>query len=204
MFPSDLKLSALFFSRCSCETVYHQQAATSHDVLKFVYLLWSVRDCFNSSSMLFFFFLLLKGQRLVFCLNELLCKCLSERNPCDRKSPVTPCYHSWELNREASFFDMVIEVWQNILGMGTTEQATCAWQQLRSIEHPPSTSNAHPKQVNGFRSVYTLSFSMAYTVKGSHFVVVCQPFPGDWCLHPAAGWGYSLGEVDDRQLGLLA
>ncbi|EOA96589.1 Gem-associated protein 5, partial [Anas platyrhynchos] len=87
------------------------------------------------------------GQRLVFCLNELLCKCLSERNPCNRKSPVPPCYHSWELNRDASFFDMVIEVWQKELGMNTTEKATCAQEQLRSIEHPPSTSNTHPKQV---------------------------------------------------------
>uniref|UniRef100_A0A8C0B180 Gem nuclear organelle associated protein 5 n=1 Tax=Buteo japonicus TaxID=224669 RepID=A0A8C0B180_9AVES len=87
------------------------------------------------------------GQRLVFCLNELLCKCLSERNPSDRKSPVPPCYHNWELNRETSFFDMVIEVWQNVLGMDSTEQATCAWEQLCSIEHPPSTSNTHPKQV---------------------------------------------------------
>ncbi|NXU85189.1 GEMI5 protein, partial [Xiphorhynchus elegans] len=87
------------------------------------------------------------GQRLVFCLNELLCKCLSERNPCDRKSPVPPCYHSWELNREASFFDMVIEVWQDVLGMDTPEQATCAREQLHRIEHPPSTSNTPPKQV---------------------------------------------------------
>ncbi|NXM62282.1 GEMI5 protein, partial [Illadopsis cleaveri] len=87
------------------------------------------------------------GQRLVFCLNEVLCRCLSERNPCERKSPVPPCYHSWELNREASFFDMVTEVWQNVLGMDTTEQATCAQEQLCRIEHPPSTSNTHPKQV---------------------------------------------------------
>ncbi|KAM9185379.1 gem-associated protein 5 isoform 1-T1 [Mergus octosetaceus] len=87
------------------------------------------------------------GQRLVFCLNELLCKCLSERNPCNRKSPVPPCYHSWELNSDASFFDMVIEVWQKELGTNTTEKATCAQEQLRSIEHPPSTSNTHPKQV---------------------------------------------------------
>ncbi|NXB53505.1 GEMI5 protein, partial [Leucopsar rothschildi] len=87
------------------------------------------------------------GQRLVFCLNELLCRCLSERNPCERKSPTPPCYHNWELNKEASFFDMVTEVWQNVLGMDTTEQATCAQEQLRRIEHPPSTSNTHPKQV---------------------------------------------------------
>lgn len=90
-----------------------------------------------------------KGQRLVFCLNEVLCRCLSERNPCERKSSVPPCYHSWELNREASFFDMVTEVWQNVLGMDSTEQATCAQEQLRRIEHPPSTGNTHPKQVHG-------------------------------------------------------
>uniref|UniRef100_A0A8B9SD63 Gem nuclear organelle associated protein 5 n=1 Tax=Apteryx owenii TaxID=8824 RepID=A0A8B9SD63_APTOW len=87
------------------------------------------------------------GQRLVFCLNELLCKCLSERNPFDRKSPSSPCYHSWELNKEASFLDMVMEVWQSALGMNTAEQATCAREQLRNIEYPPSTSNTPSKQL---------------------------------------------------------
>ncbi|XP_053935308.1 gem-associated protein 5 isoform X3 [Cuculus canorus] len=87
------------------------------------------------------------GQRLVFCLNELLCKCLSERKPCNRKRPVPPCYHSWTVNRKASFFDMVVEVWQSVMGVDTTEKATCAKEQLRSIEHPPSTSNTRPKQV---------------------------------------------------------
>lgn len=103
------------------------------------------------------------GQRLVFCLNELLCKRLSERNPCDQKSPVPPCYHSWELNRDVSFFDMVIEVWQNALGMDTTQQATGAREQLRSIEHPPSTSNAHPKQV-----LFHISHDLTLAALSSH------------------------------------
>ncbi|NWI84125.1 GEMI5 protein, partial [Dryoscopus gambensis] len=103
------------------------------------------------------------GQSLVFCLNELLCRCLSERNPCERKSPVPPCYHSWELNREASFFDMVTEVWQNVLGMGTTERATCAQEQLRRIEHPPSTSNTHPKQV-----LFHISHDLALAALSCH------------------------------------
>ncbi|XP_056358695.1 gem-associated protein 5 isoform X2 [Oenanthe melanoleuca] len=103
------------------------------------------------------------GQRLVFCLNELLCRCLSERNPCERKSPVPPCYHSWELNREASFFVMVTEVWQNVLGMDTTEQATCAQEQLRRIEHPPSTSNTHPKQV-----LFHISHDLALAALSCH------------------------------------
>ncbi|NWT54853.1 GEMI5 protein, partial [Erythrocercus mccallii] len=103
------------------------------------------------------------GQRLVFCLNEVLCRCLSERNPCERKSPVPPCYHSWELNREASFFDMVTEVWQNALGMDTAEQTTCAWEQLRRIEHPPSTINTHPKQV-----LFHISHDLALAALSCH------------------------------------
>ncbi|NWU03966.1 GEMI5 protein, partial [Urocynchramus pylzowi] len=103
------------------------------------------------------------GQRLVFCLNELLCSCLSERNPCERKSPVPPCYHSWELNREAPFFDMVTEVWQNLLGMDTTEKATCAQEQLHRIEHPPSTSNTHPKQV-----LFHISHDLALAALSCH------------------------------------
>ncbi|XP_050835604.1 gem-associated protein 5 [Serinus canaria] len=103
------------------------------------------------------------GQRLVFCLNELLCSCLSERNPCERKSPVPPCYHSWELNREAPFFDMVTQVWQNVLGMDTTEKATCAQEQLHRIEHPPSTSNTHPKQV-----LFHISHDLALAALSCH------------------------------------
>ncbi|XP_030911062.1 gem-associated protein 5, partial [Geospiza fortis] len=103
------------------------------------------------------------GQRLVFCLNELLCSCLSERNPCERKSPVPPCYHSWELNREAPFLDMVTQVWQNVLGMDTTEKATCAQEQLGRIEHPPSTSNTHPKQV-----LFHISHDLALAALSCH------------------------------------
>ncbi|NXK60327.1 GEMI5 protein, partial [Sylvietta virens] len=103
------------------------------------------------------------GQRLVFCLNEVLCRCLSDRNPCEWKSPVPPCYHSWELNREASFLDMVTEVWQNVLGMDTTEQATCAQEQLCRIEHPPSTSNTHPKQV-----LFHISHDLALAALSCH------------------------------------
>ncbi|XP_041253528.1 gem-associated protein 5 isoform X4 [Onychostruthus taczanowskii] len=106
------------------------------------------------------------GHRLVFCLNELLCSCLSERNPCERKSPVPPCYHSWELNREAPFFDMVTQVWQNVLGMDTTEKATCAQEQLRRIEHPPSTNNTHPKQV-----LFHISHDLALAALSCHLGV---------------------------------
>ncbi|NXQ33491.1 GEMI5 protein, partial [Alaudala cheleensis] len=106
------------------------------------------------------------GQRLVFCLNELLCRSLSVRNPCERRSPVPPCYHSWQLNTEASFFGMVTEVWQNVLGMDTPEQATCAQEQLLRIEHPPSTSNTHPKQV-----LFHISHDLALAALSCHLGV---------------------------------
>ncbi|NWU36840.1 GEMI5 protein, partial [Hylia prasina] len=109
---------------------------------------------------------ILFGQRLVFCMNEVLCRWLSERNPCERKSPVPPCYHSWELNREASFFHLVMEVWRIVLGMDTTEQATCAREQLCRVEHPPSTINTHPKQV-----LFHVSHDLALAALNCHLGV---------------------------------
>ncbi|NXY21418.1 GEMI5 protein, partial [Atrichornis clamosus] len=103
------------------------------------------------------------GQRVVFCMNELFCKCLSERNPRARRSPVPPCYHSWEMNREASFFDMAIEMWKHVLGMDTTEQATCAWEQLHRVQHPPSTYHTHPKQV-----LFHVSHDLALAALSNH------------------------------------
>uniref|UniRef100_A0A8D0L820 Gem-associated protein 5 n=1 Tax=Sphenodon punctatus TaxID=8508 RepID=A0A8D0L820_SPHPU len=63
----------------------------------------------------------LLGQRLVFCLNELLHKCLNERNPDEQKSP---CYHSWVLIKDLSFIEMVAEVWQSVFSVNSIEQAT--------------------------------------------------------------------------------
>ncbi|KAM7161684.1 gem-associated protein 5 [Macrochelys suwanniensis] len=89
----------------------------------------------------------LLGQRLVFCLNELLCKCLSERNPTERKSCSLPCYHSWVVRNQGSFLEMVNEVWRSVFGVNSTEQAKTVFEQLHSIEYPPATSNTHPKQL---------------------------------------------------------
>ncbi|CAM5132176.1 unnamed protein product [Eretmochelys imbricata] len=89
----------------------------------------------------------LLGQRLVFCLNELLCKCLSKRNPTERKSCSLPCYHSWVVRNQDSFLEMVSEVWRSVFGVNTTEQTKTVFEQLHSIEYPPATSNTHPKQL---------------------------------------------------------
>lgn len=105
-----------------------------------------------------------------------------------------PCYHSWELNREASFFDMVIEVWQNALGMDSTEQVTLAQKQLRSIEHPPSTSNTHPKQVNGFRSVASSCFLHLFLCR-VRTALRCQWWALRW--RRCSGWPRVIGLSSD-------
>lgn len=97
---------------------------------------------------------------------------------------------------------MVTEVWQNVLGM-TTAQAACAQEQLRRIEHPPSTSNTHPKQVlHGFWSVQAQSFTLAQAV---------NPATLWWCTSHSQGAGVCtrlqdgviVCQRDDQQLGQL-
>ncbi|XP_019361637.1 PREDICTED: gem-associated protein 5 isoform X2 [Gavialis gangeticus] len=89
----------------------------------------------------------LLGQRLVFCLHELLCKCLGERNLAERKSSSPPCYHSWDVRDKDSFLEMVTEVWQSAFGVSTVDQAKTVWKQLHGILYPPATTNTHPKQL---------------------------------------------------------
>ncbi|KAM3844618.1 gem-associated protein 5 isoform 2-T2 [Vipera latastei] len=89
----------------------------------------------------------LLGQRLVFCLHELLHKCLSQRNPVGTRCPSTPCYNSWTTNQDSCFIEMVINVWQSVLGVNTPEQFQNIFEQLRILEYPPATSNTPPKQL---------------------------------------------------------
>ncbi|XP_042304464.1 gem-associated protein 5-like [Sceloporus undulatus] len=89
----------------------------------------------------------LLGHRLVFCLNELLHKCLNERNFVEARGPSTPCYHSWSVKQDGSFAEMVIGVWQSIFGVNTVEQSQDIFEQLRTVEYPPTTTNTHPRQL---------------------------------------------------------
>ncbi|XP_060096241.1 gem-associated protein 5 isoform X2 [Heteronotia binoei] len=89
----------------------------------------------------------LLGHRLVFCLNELLHKCLHERNPVQNKSPSIPCYHNWVVRQDCSFMEMVTTVWQSIFGVHTVEQAQDMFEQLQTIQYPPVTSNTPPRQL---------------------------------------------------------
>ncbi|XP_015272563.1 PREDICTED: gem-associated protein 5 [Gekko japonicus] len=89
----------------------------------------------------------LLGHRLVFCLNELLHKCLHERSPVQNRSPSIPCYHSWVVRQDCSFIEMVTTVWESIFGVRTAEQAQNVFEQLQTIPYPHATSNTPPQQL---------------------------------------------------------
>ncbi|XP_062977629.1 gem-associated protein 5 [Elgaria multicarinata webbii] len=89
----------------------------------------------------------LLGHRLVFCLNELLHKSLSEQDLVENRGPSAPCYHSWAAKQDCSFIEMVISVWQSIFGVNTAEQSQNLFEQLRTQEYPTTTSNTHPRQL---------------------------------------------------------
>nr|XP_060621501.1 gem-associated protein 5 isoform X2 [Anolis sagrei ordinatus] len=89
----------------------------------------------------------LLGHRLVFCLNELLHKCLNERNLVESRSPSIACYHSWPVKQGGSFTKMVIGVWQSIFGVNLVEQSQKILEELKTVEYPPTTPNTHPRQL---------------------------------------------------------
>ncbi|XP_061473449.1 gem-associated protein 5 isoform X2 [Rhineura floridana] len=120
-------LSMMFSFRCAQELLSSKNWVGAQDVLQ------------QHESLL--------GHRLVFCLNELLHKCLSERNLVENRSPSIPFYHSWIVKQDCSFTEMVASVWQSIFGVNTAEQSQNLLEQLRTIEYPTTTSNTHPRQL---------------------------------------------------------
>ncbi|XP_072846121.2 gem-associated protein 5 [Pogona vitticeps] len=89
----------------------------------------------------------LLGQRLVCCLNELLHKCLNERNLVESRNLSIPCYNTWPVKQDGSFMETVLSVWKSIFGVNTVAELQKAFEQLRTIEYPPATSNTHPRQL---------------------------------------------------------
>ncbi|XP_028574181.2 gem-associated protein 5 isoform X1 [Podarcis muralis] len=120
-------LSTMFSFKCAQELMSSKNWVGAQDVLQ------------QHESLL--------GQRLVFCVNELLQKCLTEKNLVENRSPSLPCYHSWTVKQDCSFTEMVADVWQSIFGVDTAEQSKNLLEQLRTIEYPPATSHSHPRQV---------------------------------------------------------
>ncbi|CAD7675427.1 unnamed protein product [Nyctereutes procyonoides] len=86
----------------------------------------------------------LKGQRLVFCLLELLSKHLEERQLSEVKSS---SYNAWAAGIEGTFVERVTAVWKSAFSLDTPEQYQAALQQLQSIKYPSATNNTPSKQL---------------------------------------------------------
>uniref|UniRef100_A0A8C0LD63 Gem nuclear organelle associated protein 5 n=1 Tax=Canis lupus dingo TaxID=286419 RepID=A0A8C0LD63_CANLU len=86
----------------------------------------------------------LKGQRLVFCLLELLSKHLEERQLSEAKSS---SYNAWAAGIEGPFVERVTAVWKSAFSLDTPEQYQAALQQLQSIKYPSATNNTPSKQL---------------------------------------------------------
>ncbi|XP_036900726.1 gem-associated protein 5 [Sturnira hondurensis] len=87
----------------------------------------------------------LKGQRLVFCLLELLSQLQEERQPSEGKS--SSSYNAWSTHTEGPLTERVTAVWRSAFGLDTPEQYQKALQQLQSIQYPSATNNTPSKQL---------------------------------------------------------
>ncbi|XP_075397994.1 gem-associated protein 5 isoform X3 [Tenrec ecaudatus] len=87
----------------------------------------------------------LKGQRLVFCLLELLSKHLEERQLFECRS--SSLYHAWTTAPEGPFAERVAAVWKSAFGLDTPEQYQAVFQKLQSIKYPSATNNTPSKQL---------------------------------------------------------
>lgn len=86
-----------------------------------------------------------QGQRLVFCLLELLSRRLEgELRP---QSGASCSYNTWATDSEEPFVQTVTTVWRGTFSLDTPKQYQEASQQLQSIKYPPATSNTPNKQV---------------------------------------------------------
>lgn len=94
-----------------------------------------------------------QGQRLVFCLLELLSKRLEERQLSEGKSS---SYNVWAAGTEGPFVERVTAVWKSTFSLETPEQYQAALQQLQTIKYPSATNNTPSKQVPCLHSAVSL------------------------------------------------
>ncbi|XP_064222623.1 gem-associated protein 5 isoform X1 [Aotus nancymaae] len=87
----------------------------------------------------------LQGQRLVFCLLELLFRHLEEKQLSEGKS--SSSYHTWTTGTEGPFVERVTAVWKSIFNLHTPEQYQEAFQKLQNIKYPSATNNTPSKQL---------------------------------------------------------
>ncbi|CAH6786315.1 Gemin5 [Phodopus roborovskii] len=88
----------------------------------------------------------LQGQRLVFCLLELLCRHLEEKQPPEVRSP-SSVYHQWATGSEGTLVQRVTDVWRSTFSVDTPEQCRAALQKLQDVKYPSATSNTPFRQL---------------------------------------------------------
>uniref|UniRef100_A0A671FGP8 Gem-associated protein 5 n=1 Tax=Rhinolophus ferrumequinum TaxID=59479 RepID=A0A671FGP8_RHIFE len=88
----------------------------------------------------------LKGQRLVFCLLELLSKHLEEKQLAEGKSS-SSSYNAWSTDTEGPLVERITAVWKSAFSLDTPEQCQAAFQQLQNIKYPSVTNNTPSKQL---------------------------------------------------------
>ncbi|XP_049730126.1 gem-associated protein 5 isoform X1 [Elephas maximus indicus] len=87
----------------------------------------------------------LKGQRLVFCLLELLSKHLEDRQLSECRS--SSSYHAWSAATEGPLEERVIAVWKSTFGLDAPGQYQAAFQKLQTIKYPSATNNTPSRQL---------------------------------------------------------
>lgn len=88
----------------------------------------------------------LQGQRLVFCLLELLCWQLEARQLPEARSS-SSSYHSWATDTKGPFLQRVTSAWTSIFGLDGPAQCQAALQRLQDIKYPSATSNTPYRQL---------------------------------------------------------
>ncbi|XP_051023368.1 gem-associated protein 5 isoform X2 [Acomys russatus] len=88
----------------------------------------------------------LQGQRLVFCLLELLCRHLEDKQPPEGRSS-SSVYHQWATGAEGTLVQRVTGVWRSTFSVDTPEQCRAALQKLQDVKYPSATSNTPFRQL---------------------------------------------------------
>lgn len=99
--------------------------------------------CFPVSRL---FVVVSQGQKLVFCLLELLCRHLEEKQPPEVRGP-SSIYHQWATGSEGTLVQRVTGVWRSTFSVDTPEQCRAALQKLQDVKYPSATSNTPFRQV---------------------------------------------------------
>ncbi|XP_031206724.1 gem-associated protein 5 isoform X3 [Mastomys coucha] len=88
----------------------------------------------------------LQGQRLVFCLLELLCRHLEEKQPPEIRGP-SSIYHQWATGSKGPLVQRVTGVWRSAFSVDTPEQCRAALLKLQDVKYPSATSNTPFRQL---------------------------------------------------------